>query len=211
MEISQKVLHALNIQPHVLLTGLGTLSLVTKHAEYDVQNDKIRPPKKDLVFILDRGIKADNPFNGLSSQILKGLLEAGSYDLPDVGQWTNVAGKIDFVANPKAISDDFYGFEEITVPRVGTVEDTKTEAEDGNYKFNRAILWTFLIVLPIAGILYFVLSQQEKLFGKKSFNSVELSKIEKAPQPKVIDSTSLKLQDSIKKDTINHLPNHTTH
>ena len=208
MDITQQILQVLNTQEKLELAGLGSLSLVKKHAELDVQNDKILPPKKELVFNLDRGQKARNAFNDLSSQILKDLLEKGIYEISGVGKWTNFAGKIDFVANPQVAGDDFYGFEEIIVPRVGAGSPQLMQVAEEDYKYNKSILWAFLVLMPVAGILYFAATQKEKIFGKASFESLELSKIEKkSAKPAVIDSTNMHPKDSIKKDSLNYLPN----
>lgn len=210
MDIAQQILQVLNAQGQLELAGLGMLSIITKHAELDVQNDKILPPKKELIFNLDRGQKADNQFNGLSSQILKDLLEKGNYDLAGIGKWTNFAGKIDFVADSPIAGNDFYGFEEIEVPRVGADAPQLMPSLDEHYKFNKSILWTFLVVIPIAGILYVAFTQKDKLFGKSSFKSVELSKIEKQPtKPAVVDSLSVKPSDSIKSDSLSQPINNT--
>ena len=85
MDIAQQILQVLNAQGQLELAGLGTLSLITKHAELDVQNDKILPPKKELIFNLDRGQKSENQFTSLSSQILKDLLEKGNYEIAGIG------------------------------------------------------------------------------------------------------------------------------
>lgn len=210
MDIAQQILQVLNAQGQLELAGLGTLSLITKHAELDVQNDKILPPKKELIFNLDRGQKAENQFTSLSSQILKDLLEKGNYEIAGIGKWTNFAGKIDFVADSQIAGNDFYGFEEIIVPRVGADSPQLMPSLEEDYKFNKSILWTFLIIIPVAGILYVAFTQKEKLFGKASFNSVELSKIEKQPvKPVVVDSLNVKPSDSIKSDTLSHPINNT--
>ncbi|MFN3020859.1 hypothetical protein ACK1KB_07725 [Chryseobacterium sp. TY3] len=211
MDMAQQILQVLNAQGQLELAGLGMLSLITKHAELDVQNDKILPPKKELIFNLDRGQKADNQFNGLSSQILKDLLEKGNYDLAGIGNWTNFAGKIDFVADSQIAANDFYGFEEIEVPRVGAHAPQLMPSLDEDYKFNKSILWTFLVVIPIAGILYVAFTQKDQLFGKSSFKSVELSKIEKQPtKPVVVDSLGVKPSDSIKSDSLSRPINNTS-
>ncbi|WP_300672408.1 hypothetical protein [Soonwooa sp.] len=210
MDIAQQILQVLNAQGQLELAGLGTLSLITKHAELDVQNDKILPPKKELIFNLDRGQKAENQFNALSSQILKDLLEKGNYDLAGIGKWTNFAGKINFVADSQIAGNDFYGFEEIVVPRIGADSPQLMPSSDEDYKFNKSILWIFLVVIPVAGMLYFAVTQKDKLFGKASFDSAELSKIDKKPtKPAVVDSTLAKPSDSIKVDSLTVPTNNT--
>jgi hypothetical protein len=44
-----------------------------------------------------------------------------------------------------------------------------------DYQFNKSILWAFLVIIPILGIVYVAYTQQELLFGEKSFDKANIS------------------------------------
>jgi len=71
-----------------------------------------------------------------------------------------------------------------------------------NYRFNKGILWTFLVLIPIAGIAALVYSQKDKIFGKSSFDvtpvQTSTKRIPEAPKKE-----SPKIQDSIQLDSLN--------
>lgn len=200
MDIAQQIIQVLYTRKKVDFSGLGTLSLLTKHAEVDAENDKILPPKQELSFDVNRGIKADNKFTELSHEILKSLLEKGESKIEGLGKWTNIAGKIQFYPEAQVLDNSFYGFEAIAVPRIGSTDFSQDDKipEQDTYQFNRSLLYTLLVALPMIGIVYVGFTNSEKLFGKKSFNT-EPKKVQKLPIKK--DSIQ-PIQDSAKVDSL---------
>jgi hypothetical protein len=98
---------------------------------------------------------------------------------------------------------DFYGLEEIRFSDISDGERLmETSSKEKDYKFSKSILWIFLVAVPVAGIVYLAITQQELLFGKKSFDSLSVQtktkRIEKTVPVKV-DSAQLKISDSIRK------------
>ena len=202
MNIAQQIIQVLHLRKKVDFSGLGTLSLVTKHAEVDTENDKILPPKQELSFDINRGVKADNQFTALSHEMVKDLLEKGEAKIEGLGKWTNVAGKMHFYPEANVLDNSFYGLEAIDVPRIG-VSDLVTDSstDQPSYQMNRSILWTFLVALPMIGIIYVGVTNSEKLFGVKSFNNLPTQEEKKITLPKV-DSSKIKPQDSAKVDSL---------
>ena len=104
---------------------------------------------------------------------------------------------------------DFYGLEEIKISDIHNNESPKTAPTNSgkDYRFNKSILWIFLIIIPVLGILYVAYTQQELLFGQKSFDKATPSvqtrthRIEKdtAKARKIIPPVT---SDSLKKDTV---------
>jgi len=203
MNIAQQIIQVLYLRKKVDFSGLGTLSLVTKHAEVDTENDKILPPKQELSFDINRGIKADNQFSNLSHEIVKNLLEKGESKIEGLGKWTNVAGKMQFFPEANVLDNSFYGLEAIDVPRIGSTDFASEEGSQGPepYQMNKSILYTFLVALPMIGIIYVCLTNTEKLFGVKSFNSLPPQQ-EKKVEPAKIDSAQIIPQDSAKVDSL---------
>jgi hypothetical protein len=90
-----------------------------------------------------------------------------------------------------------------------------------DYKFNKSILWAFLVIIPVLGIIYVAYTQQELLFGKKSFDKTNISvqtkthRIEKdtvklhSYTPPVIDS--LKKDSAVQPATQNDVKSPATH
>lgn len=101
-----------------------------------------------------------------------------------------------FAQNPS-----FFGLEEINLKEIKEQKEVseKKDSED-DYVFNKSILWIFLLILPVGGILFLTINYQEKIFGKKSFDmSVKTSthRIEEKHTMK-IDSTKNFKNDSLK-------------
>lgn len=100
---------------------------------------------------------------------------------------------------------DFYGLEEIRISDINsTGKPEQIVNSEDDYKFKKSILWIFLIVLPVLGLLFLAYTQQELLFGKKSFDNVSV----KTKTHRIVKDT-IKLnvhtppvQDSIKKDSL---------
>lgn len=208
MEIANKITNTLNASGKVEFTGFGVLSMLTKHAQVDAKNDRILPPKQELVFKLDRSVKADNEFLSLSYQLLKSLLENGEAQIDGIGKWTSVAGKVDFVAEDNVLGNSFYGLEEIVFPRVDakSAKNKANEINGNDYKMNKSILWTFLVAVPVAAMLYLAFTQKHLLIGKPS--NLKTQKVEnpiKKVVPPVVDSLKIKQQDSVKQDSIKNL------
>ena len=103
---------------------------------------------------------------------------------------------------------DYYGLEEITLSSIHSVREESSASEDtdapNDYKFNRSILWLFLILIPIGGLIYGAIEYQELLFGKKSPKDVEIKTSTKRIEKPVaiVDSTQLKPVDSLKMDSL---------
>jgi hypothetical protein len=75
-----------------------------------------------------------------------------------------------------------------------------------DFKFKKTILWTFLLLIPVLGIVYLVFTQQELLFGKKSFNKVSVQtsthRIVKDTVKVMVYAPQTPVSDSLKKDSL---------
>ena len=74
--------------------------------------------------------------------------------------------KSNFVHN-----SNFFGLEEISLKEIkeNKVTADKKDSED-DYVFSKSILWAFLFIIPVGGILFLAIMYQDKIFGKKSFD-----------------------------------------
>ena len=201
MEIASKIIHDLNIHGRVVLSGLGVLSMKTRHAKVDAENDKILPPKQEVVFSLDRSVKEDNQYLSSSSILIKELLEKGESQINGLGKWTNVAGKIEFFPEDDIFGNSFFGFEEIVVPRVSQTSNSGEEAD--KFNFSKSFVWIVLIAIPVAAIAYFAVTDPQLLLGKPSNLQTKPEPIKPViEKPIPVDSALIKRNDSLIQDSI---------
>jgi hypothetical protein len=103
---------------------------------------------------------------------------------------------------------DFYGLEEIRFSDISNGEKiVHTENREKDYQFNKSILWIFLFIVPVAGLLILAYTQKDLLFGKKSFENVSVQtkthRIAKDTIKIMVHETAeMKIADSLKKDSV---------
>ncbi|MBO6186375.1 MAG: hypothetical protein J6O88_17085 [Chryseobacterium sp.] len=221
MNISAYILDYLKQFGTVTVPKFGVFSLENSKAVINSDNGSILPPSSKIAFHSDYQVLSDDLVEFISSKksiskeaaenelqiqtdFWKKKLQAEhTLEIQNLGTIFLEDGELHFKGN-RLESDhpDFYGLEEIRFSDINegdSFESPKNTEKD--YKFNKSILWIFLFIIPVLGILYFGYTQQELLFGKKSFDDVSVQtktkRIEKK-MPVKIDSAQIKRADSIK-------------
>lgn len=229
MNISAYILEYLKQFGTVTVPDFGMFSLENSKAIINSENGSILPPASKIVYTPDYKVKSDElavfiaghkqmtveaskTDLQIQTDFWKKKLQADQMlEIQGLGTIYIEEGETHFKGN-RLQSDhpDFYGLEEIKLSDIHNNESQKAVAGNSgkDYRFNKSILWIFLIIIPVLGILYVAYTQQELLFGEKSFSKITPSvqtrthRIEKDTakaykiNPQVIPS------DTLKKDTV---------
>lgn len=229
MNISAYILEYLKQFGTVTVPDFGVFSLENSKAIINSENGSILPPASKIVYTPDYRVASDELAAFIAghkqmtveasktdlqiqTDFWKKKLQADQMlEIQGLGTIYIEEGETRFKGN-RLQSDhpDFYGLEEIKLSDIHNSESQKAVAANSgkDYRFNKSILWIFLIIIPVLGILYVAYTQQELLFGEKSFGNTNPSiqtrthRIEKDTAkaqkvtPPVIPS------DSLKKDTV---------
>lgn len=226
MNISAYILEYLKQFGTVTVPAFGVFSLESSKAIINSVNGSILPPSNQITFESDYSAESGELISFISNQkritiesaenelqiqtdFWKKKLQADQVlEIQNLGTITIEEGKFLFKGNRLASDHpDFYGLEEIKISDINNIQKpVHAEKRDRDYQFGRSILWIFLLILPITGILYLAYTQQELLFGKKSFDNVSVQtktrRIENDISPVRKDSIQLKVSDSLRKDSI---------
>lgn len=221
MNISAYILEYLKQFGTVVVPQFGVFSLENTKAVINSENGSILPPSSKIAFHSDYQVSSDDLVNFISNEkgVSKNSAESELHvqtdfwkkklqaeqtlEIQNLGTIFIEDGILTFRGN-RLESDhpDFYGLEEIRFSDIKNDESSiPTVNKEKDYKFNKSILWIFLFIIPVLGILYFGYTQKELIFGNKSFDDVSVQtktkRIEKTV-PVKIDSAQLKINDSIK-------------
>lgn len=222
MNISAYILEYLKSHGSAIVPQFGTFSLEKSKAVLNSENGSILPPASRIVFSVNhlaqssalsdflaekKSVSKEAAENEILAQtdFWKKKLQAEKHlDIPEIGRFYEEESEIRFEGN-RLPSDhpDFYGLEEIRFSEINSAEK-KTAAKDQPeaYRVNQSILWIFLIIIPVLGMLYLAYTQRDFLLGKKSFETVSVqTKTRRIEDKKIIpvDSAALKRQDSLQK------------
>ncbi|MEC5394737.1 hypothetical protein [Bergeyella sp. RCAD1439] len=94
------------------------------------------------------------------------MAEKRSFSLEGLGKFVFLEERLRFEG--ERVQDetpDFYGLEEINLHQL----KRKTSPKSTEYQIKNALLWAFLLILPLGGFLILAFTQREMLFGKLSF------------------------------------------
>lgn len=222
MNISAYILEYLKQFGTATVPGFGVFSLKNSKAIINSENGSILPPASEIDFTIDYEVKSEELTAFIAGQKQMSL-EASRSDLKiqtDFWKKKLQAEQVLEIQNLGTIfmeeghshfkgkrvesgRPDFYGLEEIRFSDINNGEKVNTsENREKDYKLNKSILWIFLLIIPVLGILYFVFTQKETLFGKKSFNAVQTSthRIVKDTIKVMVHETPV--SDSLKKDSL---------
>lgn len=232
MNISAYILEYLKQFGNVTVPDFGVFSLEKSKAVINSENGSILPPASKIVYAPDYRVQSDDLAAFIAghkqmtveasktdlqiqTDFWKKKLQADQMlEIQGLGTIFIEDGETHFKGN-RLQSDhpDFYGLEEIRFSDINNKESQTTASKsEKDYRFNKSILWAFLVIIPVAGILYVAFTQQELLFGKKSFDPAQVSvqttthripnntlKAKKVILP--VPSDSLK-KDSLRKDSV---------
>lgn len=226
MNISAYILEYLKQFGTVTVPSFGVFSLKNSKAIINSENGSILPPASEIVFAVDYEIQSDELAAFIAAQKQMSL-EASKSDLKiqtdfwkkklQADQFLEIQnlGTINIEENHthfkgkrvEAGHPDFYGLEEIRLSDINNGEKISTaENREKDYQFKKSILWIFLLAIPVLGILYLAFTQQELLFGKKSFDKVSVQtsthRIEKDTIKMMVHDPATAVADSLKKDSL---------
>ncbi len=230
MRIADYILEYLSKNGSVQVPEFGEFLLEDVGAQFDAETKKFLPPAKLITFRSDylaensgfssflsekERIPAESALTEIRKQtdFWKQKLAAGE-ELEIAGIGTFYQGEtLNFSGNRvEKTTPDYYGLEEIALndikkPGKGAVVQVNSESENGDYKFNRSILWIFLIIIPVAALAFLAVTQHERIFGKKSFDDLSVkTSTHRIPADTVkTDSLQQKVSDSLKADSIQKL------
>lgn len=223
MNISAYILDYLKQFGTVTVPNFGVFYLEKSKAIINSENGSILPPSSQIAFTSDYGLQSDDLAAYIAGQkqmsleasktdlqiqtdFWKKKLQADqALDIQNLGTIFIEDGYTHFRGN-RLPSDhpDFYGLEEIKISDINsTGKPVQIVSSESDYKFKKSILWIFLIVLPVLGLLILAYTQQELLFGKKSFDNVSV----KTKTHRIVKDTikinvhTPPVQDSVKKDS----------
>lgn len=225
MNISAYILEYLKQFGTVTVPGFGVFSLKNSKAIINSENGSILPPASEIVFAVDYEIQSDELAAFIAAQKQMSL-EASKSDLKIQTDFWKKKLQADLVLDIQNLGfinieenhthfkgkriesghPDFYGLEEIRISDINNGEKINTTvSREKDYRFKKTILWIFLLVIPVLGLLYLVFTQQELLFGKKSFDKVSVQtsthRIVK-DTVKAIVAPKTAVSDSLKKDSL---------
>lgn len=224
MNISAYILEYLKQYGTVVVPRFGVFSLENSKAVINSENGSILPPSSRIVFYSDYQVVSDDLVNFISDRkkvsknsaenelqiqtdFWKKKLQAEQHlDITGLGTVFVEDGNLKFKGK-RLESDhpDFYGLEEIRFSDIKQNEAESQEKGEKDYKFSRSVLWIFLFIIPVLGMLYLAYTQKELLFGNQSFDSLSVQTKTKRIENKVpakTDSAQLKISDSLKKETL---------
>lgn len=218
MNTTGLILEFLKKHGSVAVPGFGVFYLKNSGAKIDAESNSILPPVKEIAFNIDYETKTGNFLDFVADeekisateaqfQLIKAtnywkksLIENNEVQLGELGvlhqteTGTHFKGKTVLNADP-----DFYGLEEINISKLKKSVPSENNAQD--YRFSKSILWIFLLIIPVLGILFLAFTKRELLFGKKSF---EPTPVQTSTRRIETDSVAIKkaAADSLKIDSL---------
>ncbi len=198
--VSFSILDYLKSHKRANVSGLGVFYIMHSGAKVVDGTKNILPPSTEIGFDYDESARDQGLMDYLSGKTSLSakqiatqiedwkimLLNANEVQIPHLGTLKREGQAV--IWNGERINaeaPDFFGLEEINLDAL----NAETSQEPSEYKQNKAILWTFLVAIPIAVILLLAYSQRDRIFGKKSFDVSVKTSTHRIPKSSVTDST----------------------
>ncbi|GAB0155589.1 hypothetical protein CHRYSEOSP005_08500 [Chryseobacterium sp. Alg-005] len=224
MNISAYILEYLKQFGTVTVPGFGVFHLENSKAIINTENGSILPPSSQIAFTSDYEVQSDELVSFISDQkqtstesvknelliqtdFWKKRLQADLLlEIQNLGTIYIEDGDTHFKGNRLQMDHpDYYGLEEIRISDINTTGIPGKKNVEEDYRFNKSILWAFLFIIPALGLVCLAYTQQELLFGKKSFDTISVQtkthRIVKDTVKIKKDSAQMKMSDSLKKDS----------
>lgn len=223
MNTAKYILEFLKTKHHVVVDGFGIFSLKNVGAVLQ-EGGRILPPAAQVAFQFNENLRdkefirffaakenisefeAEFSLKKITTQWKETLNQGENLKLEGLGDLGKVQDQILMKGERlEELAPDFYGLEEVQINPLHEPQsrDQKTTVnKEVAYRFNNSILWIFLIAVPVLGILYLGITQQDLIFGKKSFDDVgvkplsTIKPVDSIEQRKPVDSLEKK-QDSL--------------
>lgn len=224
MNFSLLLLEFLKKQGSVSVPGFGDFYLKNANAVVDEVEKSILPPGKEVAFRTDATREGSEFIQFLAQQKNGSEIDAENEIKKQVNFWNSTLEKegklaVDhlgtfFLDDSKLhfrglrtenLSPDFYGLEEITIAEIKNTKLTAASHKN-SYRLSKSVYWLIPLLLGIATLTYFGITQPESIFGKKSFEDALAEK----PVPEIkkdtlkVDSATIKnpVLDSLREDSI---------
>ncbi len=209
MNLGLHIFNFLQEKGRVELPSFGIFILEKKSAQFDEATSTLLPPTQEIIFQKNNLVFGADLSRYIAEKTGGNLFEVQTQIKEEVLLWNqqleeNITLHVDelgdFAEKDGAIvlsskNPNYFGLEEISLKEIenSNLSIAKEDTEN-QYVFSQSVLWSFLFIIPLGGVLFLALNYQEQIFGKKSFNvSVKTSTHR-------IENRSVK-KDSIKKDT----------
>ena len=224
MNLGQYLFGYLQEKGSAELPGFGIFSIQKKSATLDEAEAKLLPPSFEVTFV-----KNSEVFNSDFSKYIaektgenlfivqteiKETIQSWNQQLQDkktvsvdaIGDFFEENGEIKLISkNQITENPTFFGLEEISLKEIkeNKVISEKKDSED-DYVFSKSILWAFLFIIPVGGILFLALMYQDKIFGKKSFDMTIKTSTHRIEEKPLIKKDFAKIDSikSFKKDSL---------
>lgn len=217
MNLGLHIFNYLQKNGSVELPGFGVFTMQKKSAQIDETSSVLLPPiqeikfqKNQLVFNSDLSKyiaeKTGENLFVIQTQIKEEVLnwqeelqKNKSLSIDELGEFLienqeiNLISKNDFTKNPS-----YFGLEKIDLKEIENPKISNTEVEDtdNQYVYSKSVLWTFLFIIPVGGIIYLALNYKDKIFGKKSFDMSVKTSTQRIEKDSINKDSSAK--DSLK-------------
>ena len=224
MNLGLHIFNYLQKNGSVELPGFGVFTMQKKSAQIDESSSVLLPPiqeikfqKNQLVFNSDLSKyiaeKTGENLFVVQTQIKEEVLnwqeelqKNKSLSIDELGEFLienqeiNLISKNDFTKNPS-----YFGLEKIDLKEIENPKISNTEVEDSDnqYVFSKSLLWTFLFIIPVGGIIYLALNYKDKIFGKKSFDMSVKTSTQRIEKDSINKDSSAK--DSLKINSVDSL------
>ena len=224
MNLGLHIFNYLQKNGSVELPGFGVFTMQKKSAQIDESSSVLLPPiqeikfqKNQLVFNSDLSKyiaeKTGENLFVVQTQIKEEVLNwqeelqnNKSLSIDELGEFLienqeiNLISKNDFTKNPS-----YFGLEKIDLKEIENPKISNTEVEDSDnqYVFSKSLLWTFLFIIPVGGIIYLALNYKDKIFGKKSFDMSVKTSTQRIEKDSINKDSSAK--DSLKINSVDSL------
>ena len=212
--ISTYILEYLKEHQEVHVVDFGVFSMKNSAAKVVGENKNILPPGTEIFATINpsttnngfaeyiaakEGLMYHEAMNLLRKSADQWLTEASSnrsYVIENIGVLNFQEENFSFQGDRLTQSSpDFFGLEEIDLEEIkGNTTSQEIEQVEKD-SFGKTILWTFLIAIPVAGIVYLALTQKDKLLGKESV-------VVKTSTHRIPTSAPIQKVDTIKVDTL---------
>lgn len=216
MNLEVHIYQLLQEKEAVELPGFGVFTLQKKTAQLDPESSKLMPPTQEVSFQKQESVNGADLSRYIAAKTLQNLFQVQTEIQEQVALWKQelelsqeitltglgnlkVQNEEWILVSPKDLTQTigFFGLEELHLEPLlnSRAQDFQS---DNQYVFGQSILWTFLLILPLGGILFFALSDPQVIFGKKSFHQ---------SPPKSFQKEKFKpAKNSTVKDTLKIIP-----
>lgn len=216
MNLGLHIFNLLQEKGIALVPGFGEFFLEKKSAQYDEAQSSMLPPGQEIVFVHNTELFGTDLAIYISGQTSEPLSEIQERLKQEAASWNRQLNEnnrlsIENLAeitleNGSTVlkpynginqNPSFYGLETINLKELNP---QIIETEEHSYVFNRSLLWTFLFILPVGGLIYLAISNQELLFGKKSLQLSVTTSTQRIQEKKLepVKRDPLQTQDSLK-------------